>query len=125
MNAGSDGQPGISHADYILVEQMVEGGNLKETQKRLDMIIREREEAGNKRREAMQESAQQSAIQLKQEEAKKEQATQEGETARLEMKLAAESKLKLQLADKEIEKAKIVAGMKATQDNNKSINAVV
>ncbi|MFT7280531.1 MAG: hypothetical protein ACI9DM_000250 [Cyclobacteriaceae bacterium] len=124
MQSSKEGAPGITHADYILVEQIVEHGNLKEAQLRLDIAISDREEKAQKRREEMQKSSEENAIKLKQEEAKKEQAKQAEETKRLQMKLNAESELKLALADKEIEKAKIIAGIKATQDNNKSINAV-
>lgn len=124
MKAGKDGVPGISHADYMLIEMIVEHGNLKEAQKRLDLLIRESRERYEKRQAEAQQRSEENQIRLKQEEAKKEKAKLAAEKELKQMELAAERKLKLELADKEIEKAKIVAGIQDKTDQNKSINVV-
>ena len=113
MKAGKNGQPGITHSDYMLIEQIVTFGNLKEAQKRLDMIISEAVKKDQKYRQQVQAQQEQHQLALAQEKTKAEEVKHKAALEKIKAEEAKEIAVKSALLDKEILLERIKRGLDA------------
>lgn len=122
MKSGKSGMPGITEADYMLVEMILENGNLKEAQKRLEISIREATERTERRAKEAQTQAEQANIQMKKLENEKEQMKIEAKLKEIETKARVDNEYELKKLDKQIELERVKRGLDAKMDLNVSEN---
>lgn len=103
MKVGASGQPGLSYSDYILVEMLLEHGNLKEAQTRLDIQIKEAENRAAKQSEAVQQQIAEREQQMKAMTIEEAKMKFEQERMLQQEKLQQEAATKIELKRMELE----------------------